>query len=182
MGAPLTLSWPSAPSADLTTLVHHIVTLVGEDGGSTPWPVTPEFGSVHEWLYRLTTAVVQGDAALCVASVGGTPKAVSAWRRSAGVGRSTAARAEMTQVMALPDPDQGLAAAVATAVIASARGAGVDVLQIGVRPDDEAGQEIYTALGFVVTGDKAMARSLDDPRRPDVRMLLKVGTPGGQQI
>lgn len=150
MGSGIELSWPTGPSAELTTVVHGLVTAVEEAGGATPWPGTPTFASVHEWLHRLTSAVVQGDARLCLASVDGAPQAAAAWRRSAGIGRTAVARAELAAMLAHPaatDPD--LTARLAAAAITSAKAAGVDILEVGVRAGDDDARARYTALGFV---------------------------------
>lgn len=167
------LIWPSTVDERLLEEIHRVLYAVTELGGAVGYPTPPTRAQTGRWIDDVTAAVRSGDGALALALVDGRVEATGLWRRRAGV---FARAADVEKVMAHPDArGLGLGRAVVSALIESARTAGIETLGLGVRGNNHGAIELYEQLGFRVWGRMPNVIAVGAERYDDVRMYLTLG-------
>ncbi|WP_331770466.1 GNAT family N-acetyltransferase (plasmid) [Embleya sp. NBC_00888] len=188
MAPKIELLLPTAADARLRTEVHHVFHDVARLGGAIGYLTPPAKPATDAWLEDALAAVRAGDAAFIVALVDGAVRATGLWRRRAEP--VFAHTAEVEKVMAHPaGRGLGLGRLLMTALMDSARRAGIETLALGVRGNNHGAIELYEELGFTVWGRLPNVIEIDNERFDDIRMALSLGhgpdvvlrgsTPGG---
>lgn len=131
--------------------VHALVTGVVALGGAVGWLELPDESQTRAWL----DGVLRDGGRLVLARERGQVLACGYWQRFSAPVMSR--NAEIRKVMVVPAArGRGLARLVTTALLRDADRAGVEGLTLGARGNNHAALDLYSSLGFVVTG-----------RRPD---------------
>lgn len=152
------------------------------DGAALGWVDPPEAGEVAALLRDVAAAGERGDACLTGAWVGRRLAGLGYWQRYARPTHRPHADIEKVAV-ALDCQGRGVGRLLMTELILSAARAGIEVLTLDFRGDNERAARLYRSLGFTEYGrlprfvavgparyDKVLyARDLRDPggRRPD---------------
>lgn len=150
----LELAWlAAADRADPAThrAVHRVVAAVMADGGAVGWLGVPTRTETDAWLAGILAAVGAGTARMAVLRAGERIEALGRWLRYE---KPTVARnGEIQQVMVHPAArGRGLARRLVTALVADARGRGVETLTLDVRGNNHLAMALYESIGFVVYG------------------------------
>jgi ribosomal protein S18 acetylase RimI-like enzyme len=116
-------------------------------GAALGWVDPPPPDEVRALLAEVTADGACGDAALVVAAIGDTLAGLGYWRRYA---RPThRVHADIEKVAVEPRRQgQGIGRAVMAELVAAAREAGVEVLTLDFRADNQAAAHLYASLGF----------------------------------
>ncbi|NRQ30490.1 GNAT family N-acetyltransferase [Nonomuraea sp. NN258] len=168
------LVWPEKTDEDVLAGVHRVLHAVVELGGAVGYLAPPARESTDPWVESVLAAVRAGDAALALATVDGTIEAMGLWRRDGEpVFRHSA---DLGKIMAHPAArGLGLGRLVVSALIDSARRAGLENLRLGVRGNNHGAIELYEELGFREWGRLPNSIEVGDERFDDVRMYLDLG-------
>lgn len=121
------------------------------DGAALGWVDPPGAAEVAGLLRDVAAGVEAGDAALVTAWSGGRLAGLGYWRRYARPTHRPHADVEKVAV----DPrvqGRGMGRLLVLELVAAARDAGVEVLTLDVRGDNERAARLYAALGFVRYG------------------------------
>jgi ribosomal protein S18 acetylase RimI-like enzyme len=131
-----------AELADATTLLARLVA----GGAALGWVDPPTSAEVTALLRDVWTAA-PGDAALAVATDDSRLAGLGYWRR---YDRPThRPHADVEKVAVAPDAQgRGVGRRLMTELIAAARSAGVEVLTLDLRGDNERAAGLYESLGF----------------------------------
>jgi GNAT superfamily N-acetyltransferase len=176
MAPEIALTWPTSPTHELSTDVHHIIHAVTALGGAVGWLEPPAQPETDAWLLPLLEEVGRGDAALCVASTGGAPAGFGCWRRDPGP--IFAHRAQLSKVMAHPDArGLGLGQVIVSSLVAHARTSGMETLRLSARGNNHLAIELYERLGFQVWGRLPNSIEVGDLRFDDVHLYLQFDRP-----
>ncbi|MYS83870.1 GNAT family N-acetyltransferase [Embleya scabrispora] len=179
---------PTDADDRLRTEIHRVFHDVARLGGAIGYLSPPSKPTTDVWLEDALAAVRAGDAALVVALVDGSVAATGLWRRRPEP--VFAHTADVEKVMAHPTSrGLGLGRLLMTALIDSARRAGIETLALGVRGNNHGAIELYEEFGFTVWGRLPNVIEVDNERFDDIRMALTLGhgpdvvlrgsTPGG---
>jgi ribosomal protein S18 acetylase RimI-like enzyme len=116
-------------------------------GAALGWVDPPPADDVRALLAEVTADAARGDAALVVAAIGDTLAGLGYWRRYA---RPThRVHADIEKVAVEPRRQgQGIGRAVMAELVAAAREAGVEVLTLDFRADNQPAARLYASLGF----------------------------------
>ncbi len=170
------LVWPRDVTEALAAQSGALIRAVAGLGGAIGWPSPPSRAETDDWLASVLAAVAAGDGAMCTAWRGGQLAAMGLWRRDqASYFRHMA---ELAKLMVHPRArGAGLGMVVTRALIASAAGAGIETLQLGVRGNNHLAIQLYQEAGFVQWGRLPDVIEVGDERFDDVRMYLKLTSP-----
>jgi ribosomal protein S18 acetylase RimI-like enzyme len=138
-------------AAGFTEAAHRILADLVRGGAPLGWVDPPSADEVTELLGRVLTAARSGEGAL---------RAVYVGRRLAGFGywlrytRATSRVHADIEKIALDSAvhGRGLGRALTTALVADAREAGIEVLTLDARADNERALTLYRSLGFAEYG------------------------------
>jgi ribosomal protein S18 acetylase RimI-like enzyme len=161
--------------------VHRVLHAVVADGGAVGYVSPPSRAESDAWVSSVLADVQAGDGALVLASVDGVVQGMGTWRRE----RSPVFRTsgEVGKVMAHPAArGLGLGRRVVTALIESARAAGIEMLTLGVRGNNHGTIQLYEELGFREWGRLPNRIVVGDLRFDDVKMVLSLGFEAGVRL
>lgn len=129
------------------TLLRQLVA----DGAALGWVDPPEPGEVAGLLRDVAAASAQGDASLTAAWIGGSLAGLGYWQRYA---RPTHRPNADIQKVAVAPSYQGLGVGrlLMTELISSATSAGIEVLTLDFRGDNERAARLYRSMGFTEYG------------------------------
>ncbi|WP_371618780.1 N-acetyltransferase family protein [Streptomyces sp. NBC_00454] len=130
---------------------HRILAELVAGGAALGWVEPPAPEEVTELLERLVAAVRAGDAALRAAYLGPRLVGLGYWQRYARPTHRPHADLEKIAV----DPGihgRGIGRALTAALIEDARTAGIEVLTLDARGDNERALGLYASLGFTEYG------------------------------
>lgn len=177
MAADVHLTWPADLTPELAEQSHELIGAVTALGGAIGWLSPPTREETHDWLAGALASVAAGDGSLCTAWQDGRLLATGMWRRErAGYFRHMA---ELIKVMVHPDArGWGLGGRVTLALIDSAAAAGIETLHLGVRGNNHLAIQIYEEAGFTEWGRLPDVIEVGDERYDEVRMYLRLNTPG----
>lgn len=154
--------------------VHRILHDVVELGGAVGYLDPPSRAQTDPWVEQALAAVATGDAALALALVDGTAEAMGLWRRASGA--VFAHSAVLEKIMAHPAArGLGLGERVVSALVGSARDAGIETLTLGVRGNNLGAIELYERAGFRECGRVPNSIEVGVERYDDVRMYADLG-------
>ena len=124
----------------------------------------------------MLASVAAGDGAMCTAWLDGRLIAMGAWRREeAAYFRHMA---ELIKIMVHPRArGRRLGLRVIRALIASAAGAGIETLHLGVRGNNHLAIQLYEEAGFTEWGRLPDVIEVGDERFDEVRMYLRLAAP-----
>ena len=140
-------------------------------GAALGWidpPSTPDVAVLLEWV---AASLKEGDAALVMAWAGSDLAGLGYWRRYSRPTHRPHADLERVAV----DPAQqghGVGRALLTELIASAVDAGVEILTLDVRGDNDRALRLYESLGFSRYGLLERFVAVHDARYDKVFMAL----------
>jgi ribosomal protein S18 acetylase RimI-like enzyme len=177
----IVLDWPVSSSSELGAAVHRLLHDVVLDGGAVGYVSPPSRAVSDAWLDEVLADALAGDGALVVASVDGVVQAMGTWRRE----RSPVFRTsgEVAKVMAHPEArGLGLGRRVVSALVSSARRAGLELLTLGVRGNNHGTIQLYEELGFREWGRLPNRIVVGDLRFDDVKMMLPLGFGAGVRL
>jgi ribosomal protein S18 acetylase RimI-like enzyme len=158
--------------------VHRIFHAVVELGGAVGYVQPPSRAQIDPWVEQALAAVATGDAALALVQVDGTAEAMGLWRRASSA--VFAHSAVLEKIMAHPAArGLGLGERVVSALIDSARDAGIETLTLGVRGNNHGAIELYERLGFREWGRVPNSIEVGMERFDDVRMYIDLGRAPG---
>ncbi|MHC0432525.1 GNAT family N-acetyltransferase [Streptomyces sp. O3] len=139
----------SAPELD-EGFVGEVQQVLGDlvrGGAALGWVEAPSVEEVAELLGRVRGAVRDGDAALRVVYVEGRLAGLGYWVRYARPTHRPHADLEKVAVAEWAQ-GRGIGRALTSALVEDARAAGVEVLTLDARGDNEHALRLYRALGF----------------------------------
>lgn len=130
---------------------HRILAELVAQGAALGWVEPPGPEEVTELLERLVAAVRAGDAALRAAYLGPRLVGLGYWQRYA---RPThRPHADLEKIAVAPGiHGRGIGRALTAALIEDARTAGIEVLTLDARGDNERALGLYASLGFTEYG------------------------------
>ncbi|MEU0812618.1 GNAT family N-acetyltransferase [Streptomyces sp. NPDC005970] len=176
------LVWPTTLDEALRARTHRMVHAVTEIGGAIGYLAPPGRAETDAWLDGVLTDVRTGDAALALttsADGSGEVLGCALWRRRAAVA-SYRHSAEIQQVMTHPAArGRGIGRLLVSALIDDVRGAGLELLILGVRGNNHGAIALYEDLGFREWGRLPSGIAVGDERFDDVKMYLELGRPDG---
>ncbi|SDH40983.1 L-amino acid N-acyltransferase YncA [Nonomuraea jiangxiensis] len=168
------MTWPDTSDEALLAAVHRVMRAVVALGGAVGYLDPPSRDQTDPWLEEILKAVRDGDARLALARVDGTVQAMGLWRRNPSPVFTRSA--ELGKIMAHPEArGLGLGARVVSALVDSARAAGIETLELGVRGNNHGAIELYESLGFREWGRLPNVIEIGAERFDDVRMFLDLG-------
>lgn len=168
------LLWPVRADPRLRAEIHRVLTDVTELGGAIGYLSPPAETETDAWLDDVLLAVRSSNAAFAVALVDGRVEATGLWRRRPG--KVFAHSADVEKVMAHPHArGLGLGRLIVSALIESARDAGIETLALGVRGNNHGAIELYEQLGFREWGRQPNVIEVGNERYDDVRMSVELG-------
>ncbi|MFC4009684.1 GNAT family N-acetyltransferase [Nonomuraea purpurea] len=172
------LTWPDTPDEATRAAVHRIFHAVVALGGAVGYLNPPTREETDPWLEETLRNVRDKDARLALAVVDGSVQGMGLWRR--GPAPIFTHSAELGKIMAHPEArGLGLGRLVVTALIDSARAAGIEMLTLGVRGNNHGAIELYESLGFREWGRLPNVIEVGTRRFDDVRMFVDLGRPAG---
>ncbi|MEV7569494.1 GNAT family N-acetyltransferase [Streptomyces tanashiensis] len=130
---------------------HRILADLVDGGAALGWIEPPSTDEVADLLAHVVSAVRAGDAALRAAYLDGRLVGLGYWLRYA---RPTHRPHADLEKIAVDSAAQGLGVgrALTAALIADARGAGIEVLTLDARGDNTHALRLYESLGFTEYG------------------------------
>ncbi|MFF0288765.1 GNAT family N-acetyltransferase [Streptomyces sp. NPDC005262] len=137
--------------ARLVESAHRILADLVRGGAALGWVTPPSRDEVAELLGHVVTAVQAGDGALRAAYIERRLVGLGYWLRYVRPTHRPHADLEKIAVDAAVQ-GRGVGRALATALIADARRAGVEVLTLDARGDNGEALALYRALGFTEYG------------------------------
>ncbi|MBF8190170.1 GNAT family N-acetyltransferase [Nonomuraea sp. K274] len=170
------LIWPDTADEALLSALHRVLHAVVAAGGAVGYLDPPGREESDPWVEETLKAVRDGDARLAVARVDGTVQGMGLWRR--GAAPIFTHSAELGKIMAHPEArGLGLGRLVVSALVDSARSAGIETMTLGVRGNNHGAIGLYESLGFREWGRLPNRIEVGRRRFDDVRMLLELGRP-----
>jgi len=140
-------------------------------GAALGWIDPPSTSDVAVLLERVAAGLADGDAALVMAWAGSDLAGLGYWRRYSRPTHRPHADLERVAV----DPAQqghGVGRALLTELIVTAVDAGVEILTLDVRGDNERALRLYESLGFFRYGLLERFVAVHDARYDKVFMAL----------
>jgi ribosomal protein S18 acetylase RimI-like enzyme len=120
-------------------------------GAAIGWVEPPGEGEVRELLDRVLASARDGDASLRAAYLGPSLAGLGHWQRYPRPTHRT--NADLQKIAVAPDRQgRGIGRALTAALVEDARTAGIEVLTLDARGDNEAALGLYASLGFVEYG------------------------------
>jgi ribosomal protein S18 acetylase RimI-like enzyme len=138
------------PVTDVTSLVgpaHRIVMELVEAGAALGWAVPPPPSEVTALLTAVAAAADEGDAALFAAWESTQLAGFGYWRRYERQTHRPHADLEKVAV-ARSWQGRGIGRALTSLLVQAARDAGIEVLTLDARGDNERALGLYRSLGF----------------------------------
>ncbi|TXS47805.1 GNAT family N-acetyltransferase [Streptomyces sp. OR43] len=126
---------------------HRILADLVRGGAALGWVTPPSRDEVAELLGHVVSAAQAGDAALRAAYLGRRLVGLGYWLRYARPTHRPHADLEKVAVDAAAH-GRGIGRALTGALIADARGAGIEVLTLDARGDNVGALHLYRSLGF----------------------------------
>jgi ribosomal protein S18 acetylase RimI-like enzyme len=120
-------------------------------GAALGWAVPPPYDEVAALLAAVGSAARAGDAVLVTAAVDGALAGLGWWRRYERQTHLPHADLEKVAV-AQRFQGQGVGRALSSALVDTAREAGIEVLTLDARGDNERALGLYRTLGFTEYG------------------------------
>lgn len=136
---------------ELTGSVHRILADLVRAGAALGWVDPPSRDEVAALLDTVVAAGAAGDAALRVAYTGEDVVGLGYWRRYDRPTHRPHADLEKVAVAA-PAHGRGIGRALAEALIDDAHAAGIEMLTLDARGDNNAALRLYRSLGFIEYG------------------------------
>ncbi|MFF1925943.1 GNAT family N-acetyltransferase [Streptomyces sp. NPDC058221] len=133
------------------TAAHGILAGLVRDGAALGWVDPPSHDEVAELLGHVLSAAQSGDASLRAAYLDGRPAGLGYWLRYARPTHRPHADLEKIAVAASAH-GRGIGRALTAALIADARRAGIEVLTLDARGDNNGALHLYRSLGFAEYG------------------------------
>lgn len=162
-------TWPREADEWLRGEIHRLFTVVVAAGGAIGFVDAPRREETDAWIDQTLARVRAGDGAWLVVVDGQAVVANGMWRRGPGVVFSRLG--EVHKIMADPAVrGRGLGGFVTKQLIDSARDAGIETIELGVRGNNHRAIQIYEELGFVEWGRRPNSIEVGDERYDDVRM------------
>ncbi|MFG2111291.1 GNAT family N-acetyltransferase [Streptomyces sp. NPDC048718] len=164
-----------AADPDLTAgfpdAAHQVLAELVDGGAPLGWVDPPSLDEVTELLGRVLAAARVGDAALRAVYLGRRLVGLGYWVR---YGRPTnRPHADIEKIALAPAVHgRGLGRALTTAVVADAREAGIEVLTLDARADNERALTLYRSLGFTEYGRLPRFVAVGDVRYDKVFYML----------
>jgi len=163
------------PDVAFTESAHRILSGLVAAGAALGWVEPPSRDEVADLLDRVATAARAGDASLRAAYVDGRLAGLAYWLRYE---RPTHRPHADLQKLAV-DADahgRGLGRALAAALIADAREAGIEVLTLDARGDNTRALALYESLGFTEHGRLPDFVAVGERRYDKVLCMLDLRT------
>ncbi|MFC7307424.1 GNAT family N-acetyltransferase [Streptomyces monticola] len=171
----LELRRPSVESEQLCSGISQLIAEVTLDGGAIGYVTPPTRDETDAWLGAVLADVRAGDAGFVVAAADGQVAGCGLWQRRGAV-PTYRHSAELRQIMTHPAArGLGLGAAIVSGLLEDARSAGLELLTLGVRGNNQAAIELYSGLGFREWGRLPGGIAVGDERFDDVKMWLPLG-------
>lgn len=148
--APTLLAAPDLP-ARFPADAHRILAALVRDGAALGWVDPPSPAEVAALLDDVRAAARAGDAALRAAYDGDRLLGLGYWLRYARPTHRPHADLEKLAVAA-DAHGRGVGRALAAALVADARAAGIEVLTLDARGDNDSALGLYRSLGFTEYG------------------------------
>jgi ribosomal protein S18 acetylase RimI-like enzyme len=155
---------------------HRILVDLVAGGAALGWVDPPSLPDVAGLLEGVAEAVRVGDGALRAAYVGGRLAGLGYWLRYARPTHRPHADLEKLAVAAGAQ-GRGTGRSLTEALVEDARRAGIEVLTLDARGDNDAALRLYRSLGFLEYG-RLPAFVAVGPRRYD-KVLLMLDLRGG---
>lgn len=130
---------------------HRILADLVRGGAALGWVDPPSRDEVAGLLDHVTSGVHAGNAALCAAYIGRQLVGLGYWQRYARPTHRPHADLEKIAVSAAAQ-GRGVGRALAAALVAGAREAGIEVLTLDARGDNSNALSLYRSLGFTEYG------------------------------
>lgn len=120
-------------------------------GAALGWVDPPEPGEVAGLLRQVAAASASGDAGMTGAWVGASLAGLGYWRRY--IRPTHRPHADIEKVAVAPDRQgRGIGRLLMTELLSSASQAGIEVLTLDCRGDNERAARLYQSLGFAEYG------------------------------
>ncbi|WP_078898332.1 GNAT family N-acetyltransferase [Streptomyces sp. CNQ-509] len=148
--APALAATPRLPAA-FPAAAHRLLADLVRGGAALGWVEPPSAADVAALLDDVSAAARAGDAALRAAYLGDRLLGVGYWLRYARPTHRPHADLEKLAVAAEAH-GRGVGRALAAALVADARAAGIEVLTLDARGDNDAALRLYRSLGFTEYG------------------------------
>lgn len=166
------LEWPEQLDEELTGEIHAVVVDVVSSGGAVGWLTPPTQQAVQDWL----TGLLHEDGRLVIARVDGRLAALGTWSRLPA--EVLAHNGEIRRVMVHRSArGLGLGRRITSALIDSARSAGIEQLLCDVRGNNHAAIALYRSLGFLEYGRLPDFLAVGNHRFDRVRLYLPLQLP-----
>ncbi|HEY4455186.1 MAG TPA: N-acetyltransferase [Pseudonocardiaceae bacterium] len=150
---------------------HRILAELVRGGAALGWVEPPSAAEICELLSHVVEAVQAGDGALRAAYVEGRLAGLGYWLRYARPTHRPHADLEKLAVDASAH-GHGVGRALTSALIADARAAGIEVLTLDARGDNNTALGLYRSLGFTEYGRLPHFVAVDDRRYDKVFYML----------
>ncbi|MEU1365111.1 N-acetyltransferase [Streptomyces sp. NPDC005803] len=150
---------------------HQILAELVSGGAALGWVEPPSRDEVVELLGHVVSAVQDGDAALRAAYLDGRLVGLGYWLRYARPTHRPHADLEKIAVETAAH-GRGVGRALASALIADAREAGIEVLTLDARGDNTSALHLYRSLGFTEYGRLADFVAVGEHRYDKVFYML----------
>ena len=138
---------PVTDVASLAGPAHRLVFELVDTGAALGWVLPPPRSEVDALLTAVAAAVRAGDAALFAAREDGQLAGFGYWRRYERQTHRPHADVEKVAV-ARPFQGRGVGRALTSLLVEAARDAGIEVLTLDARADNERALALYRSLGF----------------------------------
>ncbi|QWF83040.1 GNAT family N-acetyltransferase [Amycolatopsis sp. CA-230715] len=135
----------------LVAELHRILVDLVRDGAPLGWLEPPSFEEIAALLGDVVAAAGKGDAGLVVARADGELAGLGYWRRYTRPTNRPHADLERVAVAGNAQ-GKGVGRALTTALVADARAAGVEILTLDARGDNETALGLYRSIGFTEYG------------------------------
>jgi len=167
---------PTGMSDEWVAEAADLLARLVRDGAALGWVDPPARHEVEALMATVARAAAAGDAALRVARVDGRLAGLGYWTRYTRPTHRPHADLEKLAV----DPawqGRGIGRALAGALIADARAAGIEVLTLGARGDNSSALHLYRSLGFTEYGRLPRFVAVGDARYDKVFQMIDLRTP-----
>ncbi|GAA1552192.1 GNAT family N-acetyltransferase [Dactylosporangium maewongense] len=162
---------PAVVDDAFVTAAHGILAGLVADGAALGWVEPPDVDEVAELLGHVAAAVADGDGALRAAYDGGRLVGLGYWLRYARPTHRPHADLEKLAVAA-DVHGRGVGRALTAALIEDARRAGIEVLTLDARGDNDGALHLYRSLGFQVYGRLPRFVAVGNRRYDKVLLML----------
>ncbi|MFD4027537.1 GNAT family N-acetyltransferase [Streptomyces sp. NPDC058576] len=163
-------------AAAFTASAHRILADLVAGGAALGWVEPPSHDDVAELLGRVVSEARASDAALRAAYLGRRLVGLGYWRRYARPTHRPHADLERLAVDASVQ-GRGVGRALASALIADAEEAGIEVLTLDARGDNTGALELYRSLGFSEYGRLPDFVAVGERRYDKVFQMLDLRRP-----